>query len=162
MQACEYEALDGGESILISAQSMINYLLEQYTKQDLAKLMSNDCIMIGRTLPGENVGIFNKKKPILSTLDNNNFQICYRLSDSYLKDVKEEIRNVCRDMNKFAENPDNRILYKLKRGEIIILDNTCNLHGRTPFYTEKRRLYRMNFFNDSYLSKFLSLGIRIL
>jgi hypothetical protein len=44
----------------------------------------------------------------------------------------------------YSQNPKNQNTYKLKPGEMIIIDNMAMLHARTEFpETDKRLLYRM-------------------
>lgn len=79
----------------------------------------------------------------ISTLKNGNFALYW---SPFTQEVKghQKSEELYRLINSYSQNPENQITYKLKPGELIIIDNMAMLHARTEFQeNDKRLLYRM-------------------
>ena len=94
--------------------------------------------------------------------DNDNVRLIYRHRDSYVKNVKYKAKNAWNMMTEYCDKKENRFQFKLKPGQILIIDNTSLMHGRTPYNkSDLRVLYRFNLFNDGYLANRINLGMKI-
>lgn len=187
--SCEHAAKNGGETTLICAQSMIYSILSEYkdkiNKNDIKYLFKKDAIEIGRTLPEMKEGS-QCKQSVLSYLheyddenhdgflydindeniqnhyyQNDNLRLVYHGNPSYLKNIRDEIKLFWSLMGDYCQNKENIFKFLLKPGQILLIDNTAFLHGRTPYdqYNNLRVLHRMNFYNNGLLRRSVKLGI---
>lgn len=79
----------------------------------------------------------------ISTLKNGNLTLYW---SPFTQEVEGSPKSeeLYRSINWYSQKPENQITYKLKPGELIIMDNMAMLHARSEFpETDKRTLYRM-------------------
>lgn len=127
MLGCAKAAADqGGESIVVSGEALINHLQRSVSAACMEALQSQDVIEIY-----ENKEKTGKGRPII-----NGEQIYWHKG---LPDI-EDSRNVIID---YLTNPNNQIQFQLVDGEILILDNKRFLHGRSRFEDENRVMKRV-------------------
>ena len=188
--AAEHCAINGGLTTLICAQSMLQSVLKDinYNENIINTLFDKDAIEIGRKLPQNNIknepvyDIVTSQQSVLSYLheydddnidecDNNddiqhyyhkndNLRLVYHGNPSYLKNIRDEIRKVWDLMTKYCQNDENLFKFKLEPGQILLIDNTSFLHGRTPYdQKELRVLHRLNFYHNGLLRTSVKLGI---
>eukprot|EP01084_Bolivina_argentea_P146113 255934_1 len=150
---CQYAAKSGGDTILICGQAMLRNVFSQISKQEQSALFQRDAIEIGRKLPSGNgekeYELIQNPRPILSKLNasNTRFRLIYRHHDSYVKNVANGARKAWHLMTNYCDEGCNRFQFKLHPGQILVIDNTSIIHGRTPYKrNDLRILYRLNFF----------------
>mmetsp|Transcript_4112 Transcript_4112/g.3574 ORF Transcript_4112/g.3574 Transcript_4112/m.3574 type:complete len:373 (-) Transcript_4112:124-1242(-) len=93
--------------------------------------------------------------------NNDNLRLVYHGNPSYLKNIRDEIKVFWNLMGDYCTNDANIFKFLLQPGQILIIDNTSFLHGRTPYdqYNNLRVLHRMNFYHNGLLRRSIKLGI---
>ena len=147
IMACENNSLSGGDTILVDTKKIYDFLMVK--NQKLLKILEKKFFFERRGFKYKNRNVF--LKPIFK---KNNFQF------RYLRDYIEKgfiLKNKkMTSQQKLAMNLLDRLLtsnkfskkLKLKRGELIILNNHVLAHGRSTFKIKNnsdvnRKLYRI-------------------
>jgi hypothetical protein len=159
--ACEVASATGGESVVVSVKAMYQAASKELSRDGLHALFSNDALTIGRTLPGSDV-YAESKIAIFNQLADGRAGARWRSRDSYLQDILEVARPGFEFLEEFVEEEENRLKVKLAPGQVLIMDNTAVLHGRMPFpQGERRRMIRVNFFNNGTLNAKVVQGVTL-
>lgn len=128
---CHTASKEGGYTKLVKSSDIYSFI--KTTKPDLLE----DTKLQYVTRHGE------YSAESISTLKNGNLALYW---SPFTKEVKGNPKSeeLYRLINWYSQNPENQITYKLKPGEMIIIDNMAMLHARTEFpENDKRLLYRM-------------------
>jgi len=154
---CEKAASSGGEVMLISAKAMYDAAVANLAPAALEALFS-PCLTVSRALPGSD----NVDETIISIFtrcSNGQIGVRWRSRDSYVRIIAEDAVAGYEFLEQFIANPQNRLLVKLCPGQMLIVDNTAIIHGRTPFPSnEERRNVRINYYNNGILALVLAQG----
>jgi alpha-ketoglutarate-dependent taurine dioxygenase len=155
---CEIAARSGGDSIIISGQAMYDAAAASLTSAQLEALFE-PCLTVGRALPGKEHTLATAFFSIFSRLPNGHVGVRWRSRDAYLLSVVDAAKPGYDFLTKYVEDSQNRLLYRLQPGQVIIMDNKAVLHGRTPYDPQDRRRYiRTNFYNNGALRSELVNG----
>jgi alpha-ketoglutarate-dependent taurine dioxygenase len=128
---CDTSSKEGGYTKLVKASDVYNFI--KCTNPDLLEDTKLQYITRHGGYSAESI----------STLKNGNLALYW---SPFTQEVKGNSKSeeVYRLINWYSQQPENQITYKLKPGELIIIDNMAMLHARSEFpETDKRTLYRM-------------------
>ncbi|MDX7997730.1 TauD/TfdA family dioxygenase [Xenorhabdus sp. Reich] len=131
---CETPSEIGGDSILVSAKSIYNLLVDKYNEK-IHTLFNDDC-----------VSFINKQftKKIFSKI-NKNIGISFSPLINNFKCTKE-VHSILRDLTHLIHQKENQYRFKLKNNQCVVFSNYLYLHSRTAFLeNSKRKLYRFWF-----------------
>ncbi len=134
---CEKQSSQGGVTTLIKFEDIYHNL--RIPTPAIENLLYNDDVL---EIDGVK-GIF--KKALFFALENERKGIAF---PGILKTVKSspEVIDIFTQIMDFIHKKNNQIRFKLKEGQILIIDNFRVLHGRTQFPMEDPRLlYRFCF-----------------
>ncbi|MGJ5673487.1 MAG: TauD/TfdA family dioxygenase [Nostochopsis sp.] len=146
---CEKSSKNGGLSQIVYAESVYEYLKENYT-QELQKLFTYPLNITRGNLTATRSIFIEKKGKITMT---------YRADSIISVTIPPQIENAYEIIRKYVNDTRNQFIFKLKENQIILFDNTSILHGRTSFPDhEKRKLNRLWFDGISEYSHYLQLG----
>ncbi|MEQ8996223.1 MAG: TauD/TfdA family dioxygenase [Coleofasciculus sp. B1-GNL1-01] len=147
---CEIAANRGGLTQLINAKLIYEYLY-QIAPNDILMLFQPDVFTVTRNKKTATRAVFEYK--------NGRVQMAFRSDHAARILVKPQAVKLFNLIKDFISNPQHQTILKLKRNQILILDNTKVLHGRTSFKrTEKRKINRIWFNGKSNYSSYLRLG----
>lgn len=136
---CIVPADTGGESQVVQAETLYNFLQEQ-DPIGLQGLFEPDAV-VTTTVDGE---VY--RGPVFVRADNR-VMLTYRPSDHQVTvQAKPEVVQAYKLIQTYLENGTDKLQYKLQPGEILITDNTRILHTRTPFKENqgaKRKFHRL-------------------
>ncbi len=148
---CEIPSHNGGLSQIICAESIYEYLRKNHF-QELQVLFINP-LTVTRVEQTASRPIFVEQEGKIS--------ITFRTirKDHVSIEIPSQIKKVYNIINNYVNNPKNQLIFKLKAHQILILDNTGVLHGRTSFpENEFRKLNKLWFDGISEYSHRLQLG----
>jgi len=147
IMACEYNSISGGDTILVNTKKIYKYL--QKNKKKYLKILQSNFLFERRGFDYKNNNVFTK--PIFQ---RNHF--LFRYLRDYVEKGFELKQKTINQSQKTAMNLLDRLLsskkfykkMKLKRGDLIILNNHILAHGRTTFKVNNkkrinRKLYRI-------------------
>ncbi|MFE1745673.1 TauD/TfdA family dioxygenase [Coleofasciculus sp. H7-2] len=145
---CETPAEKGGFSTLVSSQKVYDYLAQE-SYEGLLTLFDDDAFSIRRD---------NKQltRPVFQCR-NKKIHMSFRRDQSVNIFVKHQAQRAFDLTNEFLINPKNWVIFTLEPDQILILDNSRILHGRTAF-TGDRKLNRLWFNGNSNYKEQYSLG----
>lgn len=130
----------GGESILVSSKSIYHFLQENDPK-GLNDLKKRGVVTIKRGKDSADRAIFDEH-----FLGNGSYTFSFRcdhVAEFYLKPCK--IITTLALIKNFIDSAQNQIVFKLKRNQILIMDNCAVLHARKSFPADSDRcLQRLN------------------
>ncbi len=134
IQSADHEGL----SILVRGEEIYSYL-RQENLGDLPRLFEPDVLTISRAEQ-------TAQHPIFSINEGGNIQMVYRADNTADITVKPAAQNIFGQMLDFVEDPANQTRFALLPYQVLILDNTRILHGRSAFHPKsKRQLNRLWF-----------------
>ena len=141
--SCKQNSKIGGETVLSDTEKIHKYLRKK-NKKILKSLEKNSLF--------EKKGFNNSilKKPIYASSTKTNFRyIKEYINSGYMlknKKIPEDQQNAIDFLDKLMKKKDNQVKFKLKAGDIIIINNQKRAHGRKKFLKTdraKRKLYRV-------------------
>ncbi|NEO10428.1 TauD/TfdA family dioxygenase, partial [Moorena sp. SIO3I8] len=136
---CIVAADTGGESQVVQAETLYNFLKEQ-DPIGLPALFEPDAV-VTTTVDGE---VY--RGPVFVRADNR-VMLTYRPSDHQVTvQAKPKVAQAYNLIQGYLENGADELQYKLQPGEILIMDNTRILHTRKPFKENqgaKRKFHRL-------------------
>jgi len=137
---CKHQANNGGVSTLFDFFSLYP-LLCQYFSKTLKQLNTMDAV----TLHG--ITGFEAKPILLSTsLNDPAISYCATLKQM---SCSLEVFKIFNFITRYIHQPLSQIRFKLQSNQVLLLDNTRILHGRTKFdINDRRELYRY-WFNEN-------------
>lgn len=140
---CRTPSQSGGESILISATALYDHLCTTLTDDEMHGLFRDDAVAFGRGGEVDTKGVF-KCDP------DGRMHVVWR-RDLVIGNFDEVVHPAARAgisaFDAFCNDPNMQLKFKLKRNQLLILNNSAILHSRTPFGEgEMRFLHRCNFF----------------
>ncbi|NET58342.1 MAG: hypothetical protein F6K47_19950 [Symploca sp. SIO2E6] len=136
---CVVATETGGESQIVPAETLYNFLQEQ-DPIGLEALFEPDAV-VTTTVNGE---VY--RGPVFVHAGDR-VMLTYRPSDHQVTvQAKPEVAQTYHLIQTYLENGANKLQYKLQPGEILVMDNTRILHTRTPFQENqgaKRKFHRL-------------------
>ena len=139
---CIKAASTGGDSILVPIKPLYTTLLRQFNAQ-LEALFDKNAITIQNAYGVEN-------KAILIKLHDDKIGISYSPILQKMR-CTEEVFQMFDFITQYIHDQQHQCRFKLKPGQILLLDNCQMLHGRTAFAKETNRLLYRYWFASSYL-----------
>jgi len=138
---CIVAADTGGESQVVQAETLYNFLKEQ-DPIGLQGLFEPDAV-VTTTVDGE---VYRGSVFVRA---DNRVMLTYRPSDHQVTvQAKPEVAQAYKLIQTYLENGTDKLQYKLQPGEILVMDNTRILHTRKPFKENqgaKRKFHRLWF-----------------
>ena len=140
---CESAASSGGESVLLSAKG-IYHALQRDAPWALPLLTQPSCLSFVRGERAAEHAVFSRRGSTSSRLG-----VVFR-SDGVAQASSQPVELAYQAMRELVLSPELQIRFRLEPGDLLIVDNTAMLHGRTAFEdgSQKRRLWRGNFIGD--------------
>ena len=146
--ACEQNSLSGGDTVLVDAKKIYEYLKNK--KPEIFNILRQKILFERRGFKFDNGNVF--LKPIFD-VKKNNFLFRY-LRDYIEKGYELRKKKLPISFKRAFDKLDSLLTYrkfmkkiKLKRGDLILLNNHILAHGRTTFKLGKksntRKLYRI-------------------
>ncbi len=147
---CEIPSQSGGFSQIVYGESIYKYLIENYP-QELQKLFTNTVTITNLGGKTDTRAIFVEKQGRIS--------ITFKADSIVTITVPPQITDVFNIIKNYVNDPENQLIFKLKANQILLLDNTSVLHGRTSFPdSEIRKINRLWFDGISEYAHLIELG----
>jgi len=159
--ACETPAASGGGvSTIISGMALYDHAKKNFPDR-FKELYRPDVLSIRRSLLGTG---YKEEHDLLSifaaTKASGRITIRWRSNDSYVEKIHPEAKSVYLSLCDFVMDEKFILKHYLKKNQLLIMDNSGVIHGRTIYQKgERRRLWRMNFYNDGILKKRMVCGL---
>lgn len=131
---CEKAVENQGLTKLVSARAIYRYLSRRSNPKDFSLLFEPDVLTVERD--GETAS-----KPIFLVNQQGRVEISYRADDMAQIMIKPAAEKIFAEIQKFVENYENQVIFGLKPGQILLVDNTALLHGRSAFDPTKPRVF---------------------
>lgn len=131
---CHSESTSGGASIIVKLKPLLEIISGCYPTT-IEQLFDVNSLLVHNASGCEN-------KPLLFNFDNDKVGISY---SPVLKKIEcnHQVAEIFKFITAYVHDVKNQLRFKLKKNQILILDNRITLHGRTSFAkTEKRIFYR--------------------
>ena len=150
---CEVPSQNGGLSKIVYAESVYEYLRENYP-QELQSLFTNPLTITRTGQTPVTRAIFVEHEGRISMTFRS------ALADSAISiTIPPKLKNIYNIIKTYVNNPNNQLNFKLKAHQILLLDNASLLHGRTSFPdNEFRKLNRLSFDGISEYPNHLQFG----
>ena len=101
-------------------------------------------------------------KPVFVLREDNFTQMIYRSGRDVSIKIHPKAQQGFWEIERFLANPDNYIEFRLAAGQILILDNTRLLHGRTSFsQNSNRKLHGLWCDGISSFSPMFTIGFQV-
>lgn len=157
---CEIPAASGGGiSTITSGVAMYNHIKTHFPEK-LSELFRPDVLSVRRSLLGTGYKEEQDLLAIFTTQNNGRISLRWRSNDSYVEKVHEEAKSGWLSLCDFVLDEKYILKHYLKKNQLLLLDNSGVVHGRTIYEKgERRRLWRMNFYNDGILQDKIVLGL---
>ncbi|WP_436599058.1 TauD/TfdA family dioxygenase [Pseudomonas aeruginosa] len=151
---CVRNAREGGETLLASAGLAFERLRRRMPTKHLG-LLRGDALTIVRKHQSSTQPVFR--------LNGEALGIKFRQNDGAAEVVEHPVAvEAFAELVAALEDPACQLRIKLEPGEILVLDNTAVLHGRTAFCAnELREMRRLNFDGHGRLRAELELGFKV-
>jgi alpha-ketoglutarate-dependent taurine dioxygenase len=136
---CVTPARSGGLSLVASAQAAYDHLANHFPER-LHQLGRADALTITRTTQ-------SSTQPVFIPRGGDRHALKFRMPDGVAQAAPHpEVRELFAALCRFFSAPENVLSFKLEAGQVLIVDNTALVHGRTPFSPdEPRDMRRLNF-----------------
>ena len=147
---CERPALKGGLTALLSGKALFNWL-RKIDPTALAALFEPDVLTVERD---------NQRhtRPVLHRIDNV-IHMSFRDDSTVSFSSQIGVQRAIHLIRQYFLQAHNLKVFKLLSNQILLVDNSAILHGRTSFgKEEKRRLHRLNFDGSGLFSRRLVFG----
>jgi alpha-ketoglutarate-dependent taurine dioxygenase len=147
---CETPSKNGGFSQIVYGESVYEYLTENHP-QELQKLFINPVTVTNLGGKTDTRSIFSENKGRMS--------ITFKADSVVSTEIPPQIEKAFNIIKKYVNDPKNQFIFQLKANQILLLDNTSVLHGRTSFpENEVRKLNRLWFDGISEYTEHLQFG----
>ncbi|MCP6763132.1 MAG: TauD/TfdA family dioxygenase [Fischerella sp. CENA71] len=146
---CERSSKEGGLSQIVYAESVYEYLMKNHF-QELVDLFTYP-LTITRDHQTATQKIFVEQEGRISMI--------FRADSIISTTIPLQLEKAFNIIKHYVNCLNNQLIFKLQANQIILLDNTSVLHGRTSFpCNEARKLNRLWFDGNSEYSHHLQLG----
>lgn len=139
MLYCERPAALGGESLLVSGKRLYQSMASH--PRELRALHAPDALTIIRGGQSTTTAVFPAQ---------DRQRIVFRTDSAAALVPSLAARVACERLRKAALQPANQLRFTMQTGDLLVIDNTAVLHGRTAFATTQtpehdRRFWRLAF-----------------
>lgn len=148
IMTCLQNSKSGGESIVVNGEKIFKFV--KANKHKFFKLLTNNVYFERRGFKQDQNYVF--KKPIFK-VRNKKFQYMRYLKDYIVSGykiketlIKNELDNAFNYLDNCLESKKFQKVYKMRKGDIIIINNHKMAHGRRKFSinkTNQRRILRV-------------------
>jgi alpha-ketoglutarate-dependent taurine dioxygenase len=145
VMACSQQARTGGDSIISDAKKIYHNL--RLRERKIIQILNQKFFFERRGFKYKKK-VFNKK--IFDTQNQFIFRYLRDYIESGHKIVKKKLtvkqKNALSILDKYLENKNYQITYRLNKNDLVILNNFCLAHGRKQFQInnrDPRTLYRL-------------------
>ncbi|BAY49802.1 taurine catabolism dioxygenase TauD/TfdA [Scytonema sp. HK-05] len=146
---CEVPSKNGGFSQIVYAKSVYEYLRRNHP-QELHNLFTH-ALTIARTEETATRPIFVEQEGRIS--------MTFRSDSVVSMTIPPQMEKVYNIIKNYVNEPKNHFTYQLKAHQILLIDNTSVLHGRTSFPEhEFRKLNKLCFDGISEYCRHLQFG----
>ncbi len=147
---CEIPSQNGGFSQIVYGEEIYEYLIKNYP-EELQNLFTNPVTIKNLGNKTDTRAIFIEKQ--------GRILITFKADSLVSIEIPDKIKNAFQIIKNYVNDPNNQFIFKLKANQILILDNTSVLHGRTSFPdNEVRKLNRLWFDGISEYAHHLQFG----
>lgn len=148
IMACEQNSLKGGDTVIVNTKKIYNYLKQH--KPKFLNILNKKIFFERRGFNFKNENVFSK--PIFN---NKNNSFIFRYLRDYIekgysirkKKISKKLTRALNYLDRLLKSKKFMKKIKLKRGDLILLNNHTLAHGRTTFKINKkfhqRLLYRI-------------------
>jgi len=138
---CFEPATEGGESYLVSGSKLYDHLQRHLSIDSLEGLFRPDAISIGRGGQHTTKPVF-RRNPCDGSIGMS-WRCDLVANGAVHPDAKDGVAAIMA----FVQDRTNQLQHKLRRNEMLLMDNSAVLHARRSFPDDTaRRLARCNFF----------------
>jgi len=158
--ACEIPAASGGGlSTITSGVAMYDYARNNFPEH-FQYLFLPDVLSIRRALVGTGYKVEHDLLAIFATQPSGRISMRWRSNDTYVEKINPEAKSVYLSLCDFVMDDKFTLKHYLKKNQLLLMDNSGVIHGRTIYQKgERRLLWRMNFYNDGILKNRLVCGL---
>jgi alpha-ketoglutarate-dependent taurine dioxygenase len=135
---CEIAAESGGITRLGDGKLVYKYLARE-NKSELLSLFHPDAMTVQRANREATKPIFEEHQ--------GRIHIRFRSDNAVNILVKPEAINAFREVNNFFQCSKNQALFKMDSHQILIMNNSRILHGRTSFHKDEQRKFNRIWFD---------------
>ena len=149
---CEIAAKSGGLTKLIDSKLVYEHL-KRTNPVELLTLFNSDAITVKR----------DKKKATKPIFEEHYDRLILRFRADNAAHIFVQSKSFAafKLFENFVNNIDNQIIFKLAENQILIIDNTRILHGRTAFCKQDTRLLNRLWFDGQSDFMNLKFGIHV-
>ncbi|WP_414586070.1 TauD/TfdA family dioxygenase [Scytonema sp. PCC 10023] len=138
---CEIPAKNGGISQVVYAESVYKYFMEHHP-QELQTLFTPGSLTITKDNQTSRRAIFTEKEGRIS--------VRFRSDKFVSTEILPQVEQAVSLFQNYINDPNHQIMFTLKANQILLLENTAVLHGRTSFpKNDPRKLNKLWFEGDS-------------
>jgi len=127
---CEIPATKGGESQLLSCKLLYDYMMQFYP-EFLDSLFRPNTFTITRANQSTKRAVFSNKNGKIFTI--------FRANGTAKISVANESSKAFHIVKEFTSDRKNILEFKLKKNQILVIDNTAVMHGRSAFSENSER-----------------------
>lgn len=138
---CVIQSETGGLSKLVYSKDVYEYIARKHPCQ-LPLLFDPDVLTVTRDNQ-------RASKPIFTNNQQGRLQMAWRSDKAADITVKPNAIKVFEQIKNFVEDPNHQVIFPLKPHQILVLDNTRVLHGRTGFAPQDSRLLNRLWLNGN-------------
>ena len=156
---CQTPAPAGGETVLVSGKDAYEFIDNEMHRAENG-LFADDCMTIGRKLPGQQE-MEKASHPVFKRVADGRIAFRWRSYDSYILALNPLGELAYHLINDYFKQAENQYVFRLKRGQMIIINNSAVAHGRLPYFPGHQRvLWRINYHNDGVMAEQLHCGFQ--
>ena len=135
---CVVQPKVGGLSMLCSAKAAYDHIATTFPDR-VHLLNCRNALTVTRTTQSSTQAVFRRNGKVYS--------IKFRMSDGAAEVIpRADVRDVFEELCRFFCAEENRLVFRLQPGQVLIGDNTAVVHGRTSFPPDEvREMRRLNF-----------------
>jgi alpha-ketoglutarate-dependent taurine dioxygenase len=135
---CVVQPEAGALSVLGSAKAAYDHVAAMFPDR-VHLLERDDALTVTRTTQSSTHAVFRS--------EGNAYAIKFRMSDGAAEVVpRADVREMFEELCRFFCAQENRLVFALRPGQVLIGDNTAIVHGRTSFPPDQsREMRRLNF-----------------
>lgn len=127
---CLKRALQGGESLIVEAQTIFSYVKNIFGDRAIELFASDAIQFIHKGL--------SVRKPLFYHFDVNQIGICFTPFAQAIVGKTKFHEEAFIKIVEIANDPVNQKVLLLEEGDMLVIDNRKVLHGRTGFHGERR------------------------
>lgn len=147
---CEIPSQQGGETQLLSCK-LLYKKLKHFNPKFVDKLFNPNAFIISRDKEVKTNSVFNYG-------ENSKIFTIFRANGNAKVTVADESKEAFELAKEITKDKKNILQFKLKKNQILIIDNTSVLHGRLSFPKNSKRKLNRIFLDGNISPKKLDFG----